>query len=190
MITTHRARFTHGVVHSFTGSTDEALKLVELGLYIGINGCSLKTAENLETVRAIPTDKLMIETGAWLAILCAILGCVAHGAHNNHTFLSDAPWCDIRATHAGFQHVQTTWPTKKAEKHDDASLVKGRNEPCTLRYVAVRPWKAIRHADCIPLSCSQVLEVVSAVRGQDQHELAACVLENTRRVFFPLEEAF
>lgn len=35
MIAENRSHFTNGVVHSFTGSTDEALKLVELGLYIG-----------------------------------------------------------------------------------------------------------------------------------------------------------
>lgn len=140
MISENRDRFTHGVVHSFTGSTEEVRKLLELGLYIGINGCSLKTTENLETVKVIPSDKLLIET--------------------------DAPWCDIRATHAGFSHVKTTWPTKKAEKHDEASMIKGRNEPCTL---------------------IQVLEVVSAVRGEDPAELAATVYANTERVFFPAE---
>lgn len=35
MISKNRSRFSNGVVHSFTGSTQEALKLVELGLYIG-----------------------------------------------------------------------------------------------------------------------------------------------------------
>lgn len=96
MIAKNRSRFSHGVVHSFTGSTQEALKLVELGLYIGeyfapqrvthiavvlktelvaiisltlgINGCSLKTAENLDTVRAIPTERLVIETGTKLSL--------------------------------------------------------------------------------------------------------------------------
>lgn len=32
---------------------------------------------------------------------------------------------------------------------------------------------------------SQVLEIVSAVRGEDQDELAKKVYENTCRVFFP-----
>lgn len=35
MISKNRSRFSHGVVHSFTGGKDEMLKLVELGLYIG-----------------------------------------------------------------------------------------------------------------------------------------------------------
>ncbi|KAF4323047.1 hypothetical protein BBO99_00003389 [Phytophthora kernoviae] len=106
MIAKNRSRFSEGVVHSFTGSKDEMIKLVELGLYIGVNGCSLKTDENLECVKAIPLDRLMIET--------------------------DSPWCDIRATHAGHSHVKTSWPTKKAEKYAPDCLVKGRNEPCTL----------------------------------------------------------
>lgn len=31
---------------------------------------------------------------------------------------------------------------------------------------------------------SQVLEIVSAIRGEDANELATKVLENTKRVFF------
>ncbi|ETP45014.1 hypothetical protein, variant 3 [Phytophthora nicotianae P10297] len=76
MISKNRSRFSNGVVHSFTGEKEEMLKLVELGLYIGVNGCSLKTAENLECVKAIPLERLMIETGtttqrliSWYCIL-------------------------------------------------------------------------------------------------------------------------
>jgi TatD related DNase len=30
----------------------------------GLNGCSLKSAENLEVVKALPIDKLLLETDA------------------------------------------------------------------------------------------------------------------------------
>jgi TatD DNase family protein len=46
---------------------------------------------------------------------------------------TDSPYCDVRSTHAGFKHVKTTWPSKKKEKQDAESMVKGRNEPCTMR---------------------------------------------------------
>lgn len=38
LIKQHRSRFTHGVVHSFTGSVEEMQQYLDLGLYIGING--------------------------------------------------------------------------------------------------------------------------------------------------------
>jgi TatD DNase family protein len=68
-----------GVVHSFTGTVEEMKELVRrfsanrqqhidpsqltFGLYIGVNGCSLKTTENLQVVSQIPLSRLMLETG-------------------------------------------------------------------------------------------------------------------------------
>jgi TatD DNase family protein len=57
-----------GLVHSFTGSIEEMRSLVNLGLHIGVNGCSLKTEENLLVVKEIPLDQLHIETdGPWVS---------------------------------------------------------------------------------------------------------------------------
>ena len=58
-----------GLVHSFTGTVEEMRELVGLGLHVGVNGCSMKTEENLEVVRAIPLDRLQIETdGPWVSL--------------------------------------------------------------------------------------------------------------------------
>ncbi|KAI5864072.1 hypothetical protein GGS23DRAFT_562782 [Durotheca rogersii] len=67
------------VVHSFTGTPDEMRDLVELGLYVGTNGCSFKTAENCAVVRDIPLDHIMLET--------------------------DGPWCEVRPSHEGWKYL-------------------------------------------------------------------------------------
>ncbi|CAG9764426.1 unnamed protein product [Ceutorhynchus assimilis] len=102
-----------GVVHSFDGTIEEARKFLDLGYYIGLNGCSLKTQDNLDTVKELPSDKLLIET--------------------------DCPWCDIRPTHAGFKFISKenkSFPSVKKEKWKANHLVKSRNEPLNIRQVA------------------------------------------------------
>lgn len=54
-------------MHSFTGTTEEMQRLVDMGLDVGVNGCSLKTEESLEVVKAIPLGRMQIETdGPWV----------------------------------------------------------------------------------------------------------------------------
>uniref|UniRef100_A0A0E0AFQ8 TatD related DNase n=1 Tax=Oryza glumipatula TaxID=40148 RepID=A0A0E0AFQ8_9ORYZ len=43
---------------------------------------------------------------------------------------TDSPYCDIKNTHAGIKLVKSVWPSKKKEKYEPDSTVKGRNEPC------------------------------------------------------------
>ncbi|KAI8337509.1 hypothetical protein BC941DRAFT_425420 [Chlamydoabsidia padenii] len=114
MIKQHRGDFSNGVVHSFTGSLELMERYVELGLYIGVNGCSLKTQANLDVVKAIPQDRLMIET--------------------------DGPWCEMRPTHASFAYLANIpedemdvyYPqSKKKERFEMGCTVKSRCEPCT-----------------------------------------------------------
>ena len=98
-----------GVVHSFDGSLNEMRALVDMGLYIGVNGCSMKTQENLEVVRQIPLEFLLLET--------------------------DAPWCGIKATHASQPFLSTLFPSRKRDKFERGVLVKDRAEPCLLLQV-------------------------------------------------------
>ncbi|XP_037502270.2 deoxyribonuclease TATDN1-like, partial [Rhipicephalus sanguineus] len=74
VLTRNRGLFTGAVVHSFDGSKEEAAAFLDLGLFIGINGCSLKTAENLAVAATIPRDRLLIETGEHSMFFIGIAG--------------------------------------------------------------------------------------------------------------------
>ena len=100
----NRNRFTSGVVHSFTGTLQELKQIVELDLFVGLNGCSFKTQENLDVVKHVPLDRIMLET--------------------------DAPYCEIRPSHAGSKMIKNKMPDKKKRIAD--YLLKGRNEPCKI----------------------------------------------------------
>lgn len=74
-----------------------------------MNGCSLKTKENLAAVAAIPEARLLIET--------------------------DSPWCGVRPTHASARFSGAPPTARDKKKHNPALQVKGRNEPCNLPQV-------------------------------------------------------
>ena len=103
-----------GLVHSFTGTLEEMQRIVALGFDVGINGCSMKTEENVAVVKEIPLERLQIET--------------------------DGPWCEMRASHASSKYMEGALKidTKavKKEKWQKGSMIKGRNEPVTIAHVA------------------------------------------------------
>ncbi|GAM16927.1 hypothetical protein SAMD00019534_001020, partial [Acytostelium subglobosum LB1] len=139
VIKRHRHTFKYGVVHSFDGTAEEAKQIIEAGLYIGINGCSLKTEDNLKAMATIPSDRLLIET--------------------------DAPWCDIRRTHASHKYVKTTFESvKKPEKHEIDKCVQSRNEPCHI---------------------VNVLEVIAGCRNESIDTLGNIIYETSNQIFFP-----
>ena len=66
----HKAQHTKGVLHCFTESLEMAEAAIEMGFYISISGIvTFKSAQELqEVVKALPLDKLLIETDSpWLA---------------------------------------------------------------------------------------------------------------------------
>ena len=102
-----------GVVHSFTGTLEEMQNIIALGFDVGINGCSMKTEDNIAVVKEVPLERLQIET--------------------------DGPWCEMRPSQASAKFTKHAPPLPKAVKKEKWSaecMVKGRNEPCTITHVA------------------------------------------------------
>ncbi|KAK7695315.1 hypothetical protein QCA50_002505 [Cerrena zonata] len=108
-----------GVVHSHTGTADEAIELMDMGFHIGVNGCSMKTAEQLTMIKTIRPEKILFET--------------------------DAPWCSLTSTHASKQHLDSLPASLRAAYFPLATRpeafvygkpVKGRNEPTAIGGVA------------------------------------------------------
>lgn len=78
---------------------------------------------------------------------------------------SDAPWCEIRPSHAGSAHIATKLVAVAKEKHDPAKAVKSRNEPVASR---------------------QVLECLASLHKQPLEEIAKLIYETSCRVIsFP-----
>ncbi|KAF4985122.1 hypothetical protein FDECE_16805 [Fusarium decemcellulare] len=169
-----------GVVHSFTGTVEEMRELMDLGLYIGINGCSFKTVENCAVVKEVHLDRLMIET--------------------------DGPWCEVRPSHEGWKYliekkekppveaeqngaavapepsqkpqkqqqkqskknqkkepeVPERYKVVKKGKWEEGAMVKGRNEPCNIERVA---------------------KIVAGIKGVSVEEVCEAAWRNTVAVF-------
>jgi TatD DNase family protein len=55
-----------GVMHSFTGTPEEAKQFLDLGMYISFSGiATFKNAKDVqETLKSVPLDRLLVETDA------------------------------------------------------------------------------------------------------------------------------
>lgn len=154
-----------GVVHSFDGDAKECEALLALGLHIGLNGCSLKTQENLAVASQVPLDRLHLET--------------------------DAPWCAIKRTHAGFAHVR---PLKllsgggevlkevKKEKWEEGACVKDRCEPCHIQHV-LQVLSGVRRVDAADVTKTEDVDGNASAEMQ----LAEAAYANSLRIFWPDE---
>ncbi|KAJ1606916.1 hypothetical protein OJ253_2567 [Cryptosporidium canis] len=143
-----------GVAHSFTGDLDQLRMILEAGLEIGVNGCSLKTKENLDVAKCIPIDKLHIET------------------------VTDSPWCDIKPTHSSYSLVETHFPqVNKPTKWEKGQLVKGRNEPVKIIQVAEVLYKLHSHPHSLDSS-------ETSDTNLDLAEFANKVYHNTLNMYF------
>lgn len=174
------------VVHSFDGTPQEALRLVDNipNLYIGLNGCSLRTNDNLETVKSLPLDRILIET--------------------------DAPWCEIKRTHAGYPFLHPS--SCSSSSSSSSSEVRGgeyleldaKDFKRRLRETGSHSKEADDESSSSstrkkregeefvvrsrnePRNLIAVLEIVARVRNKESvEEVARVVLENTMRLFFP-----
>ncbi|SCM03419.1 TatD-like deoxyribonuclease, putative [Plasmodium chabaudi adami] len=114
-----------GVIHSFTDKEEIIQKITNYkNLYIGVNGCSLKTPENINAVKKIPMDLLLLET--------------------------DAPWCSIKKSHASYHYIKDKYEKrnytnlkkiKNILQCDDTVIFKDRNEPYNIVDIAEITYK-------------------------------------------------
>ncbi|OTB16206.1 hypothetical protein K445DRAFT_317186 [Daldinia sp. EC12] len=187
------------VVHSFTGTAEEMRELMDLGLYIGTNGCSFKTAENCAVVREIHLDRLMLET--------------------------DGPWCEVRPSHEGWKYLiespkpadvvdtstnvsteanspETTGtstpsePTKqplkgKQQQQQSKKQPKKKEPEVPERYKVVKKEKWVEGAMVKgrnePCMIERVGKIVAGIKGVSLEEVCEAAWRNTTKVF-PVDE--
>lgn len=123
-----------GLVHSFAGSKQEMLQLVELGLDISVNGVSFRTEEQIDMTNHIPLDRLQLET--------------------------DAPWCEVLSNDPRIEpylkDARSLPPSRKHNKFIPGQMVKTRNESCTIERVGlvVAGLKEVKVAEVIEAAWS------------------------------------
>ena len=88
----------------------------------------------------------------------------------------DAPWCEIRPTHASSKLVETKFACKKKERWEPGSSVKSRNEPRNIVWVLCwhdAPWERVG-------SCRWQLEngIMNAVKSSNDYPMCPRSCEN------------
>ena len=134
-----------GVVHSFTGTQAElAAYLARPRLFVGLNGCALKTAAGCAMAASVPLARLLLET--------------------------DAPWCGIRASSPAAALVRSPPPARavaRKERWEEGCMVKDRNEPCAVVAVAeaVAGLKGLPLADVCQAAERNLRELLGGLLG-------------------------
>jgi TatD DNase family protein len=141
-------RTRSGVVHCFTGTLEEMKDYLELGLFIGLTGCSFKTQEGIQVAQQVPLDRLLLET--------------------------DAPWCDIRATHAS----APLWSSFSKSRPDLAQMY----QPASVKKEKWEKEKMVK-SRCEPCGIGCIAAIVAESKGIQVEEVASAALENTRFLF-------
>jgi len=149
------------VVHSFTGSKEEFEELLALDdrIYIGVNGCSLKTEENVDVVKAIPLDRMLLET--------------------------DAPWCNVKNTHFGNKYLLP--PSSGKEEAKVGENTKNRIQALFGPPVKPKKWQkgAMIKDRCEPCQIASVCEIVAGCKDAAYERVAETCYQNSRNLFFP-----
>lgn len=186
------------VVHSFTGTVEEMRELMDLGLYIGTNGCSFKTAENCAVVKEIHLDRLMLET--------------------------DGPWCEVRPSHEGWKYLieppkpatpevtntaengiannaEVTSNGAPAEQAQQQQPRKGKQQqskkPQKKESEVPERWKTVKKEKWVegamvkgrnePCMIERVGKIVAGIKGVTLEEVCEAAWRNTTKVF-PVDE--
>ena len=77
--------------------------------------------------------------------------------------LADCPFCEVKKSHASYKYVKTQIEgAKDKKKWKPDCMVKGRNEPCKML---------------------QICEIVAAIKGVSEEELADVAYKNSCKVF-------
>ncbi|KAF2214498.1 hypothetical protein CERZMDRAFT_66544 [Cercospora zeae-maydis SCOH1-5] len=119
-----------GLVHSFVGTVEEMQQLVSLGLDVSVNAFSFQDPISIEMVKALPLNKLQIET--------------------------DSPWGYINphgelARRFPAPSEILVHQSKKRDKFELGKMVKERSESCLIAHVAaiVAGLKGIETAEVV-----------------------------------------
>lgn len=102
----HRKDFSNGLISAFKGTEEELQQLLDLGMYIGVSGCSMKNKQMIDMIRLIPLDKIILQTMS--------------------------PSCVIKDKHSGYHHIKSRFSQVKNSEYEAGKLIIGRNEPCTI----------------------------------------------------------
>ncbi|ODV86039.1 hypothetical protein CANARDRAFT_233251 [[Candida] arabinofermentans NRRL YB-2248] len=171
------------LVHSFSGTLEELNSILKLEdefpnieIFISVNGCSLKTEENCKVASQIPISKLMIETDSpW---------CEVRKTHHSYQYITQCPNEFYPFEYIDFDTLNQ--PVKKGAAKTSNEflpvrqmkstnldkvqliqgeldpLIKSRNEPCLIGFVA---------------------EIMSKLKGVEPQVLITTCYENSNRLF-------